>query len=171
LNSTSAANFEETGGTTFSLNTLASRVEIWSRALYGIEDFPITGMGMNTFREVVHVLYPLFMIPPGVDFAHAHNHMLQAAIDLGIPGLIAYLSLWLISAVMLHSIWSRATGWEDRLWVLGLGGGLLGYFVYGLTDAVALGAKPGFLWWMMLGLIVGLYKLQEGQEVQVSGNR
>ena len=44
---------------------------------------------------------------------------------------------------------------------LGLGGGLLGYFVYGLTDAVALGAKPGFLWWWLLALATGLYKLVE----------
>ena len=29
--------------------------------------------------------------------------------------------------------------------------------LYGLTDAVALGAKPGLLFWMLLGLIAGLY--------------
>lgn len=153
--------FEETAGSALSINTLKGRVEIWSRAIYGIEDFPITGMGMNTFREVVHVLYPLFTISPEFDVAHAHNHLLQAALDLGLPGLIAYLSLWLISVVMLQRIWSRARDWEDRLWVLGLGGGLLGYFVYGLTDAVALGAKPGFLWWYLLALIAGLYKIVE----------
>jgi hypothetical protein len=26
-----------------------------------------------------------------------------------------------------------------------------------LTDAVALGAKPGFIFWMLLGLITGLF--------------
>ena len=168
--------YEETTGSALSINSLASRVEIWSRATYGIEDFSITGMGMNTFREVVHVLYTLFTIPPDRDFAHAHNHLLQAALDLGLPGLIGYLSLWLISAVLLYRIWARASDWEDRLWVLGLGGGMLGYFVYGLADAVALGAKPGFLWWYLLGLIAALYRLQvtgiagdRYQELQVPG--
>ena len=165
LDEASSPELEAAAGSALSVTTLASRVEIWSRAVYGIEDFPITGMGMNTFREVVHVLYPLFTIPPNVDLAHAHNHLLQAALDLGLPGLIAYMSLWLTASVMLHKIWSRAPDWEDRLWVLGLGSGLLGYFVYGLTDAVALGAKPGFLWWYLLGLIASLYRLQ------VSGNR
>jgi hypothetical protein len=36
--------------------------------------------------------------------------------------------------------------------------------VYGMTDAVALGAKPGILFWMLLGLIVGLFEqTQSGQ--------
>jgi putative inorganic carbon (HCO3(-)) transporter len=111
------------------------------------------------------VLYPLFTIPPDVDFAHAHNHLLQVALDLGLPGLIAYLSLWLTSAVMLHRIWSCSQGWEGRLWVLGLGGSMLGYFIYGLTDAVALGAKPGFLWWYLLGLIAALHRIHEAKLV------
>jgi hypothetical protein len=42
--------------------SLADRLEIWSRAIYGIQDFPFTGMGMNAFRKVVHVLYPLLTI-------------------------------------------------------------------------------------------------------------
>ena len=37
---------------------------------------------MNTFRHVVHLLYPLFTISPDIDFGHAHNEFLQAAIDL-----------------------------------------------------------------------------------------
>ena len=44
-----------------SLNTLQGRLEVWSRAIYGIQDFPFTAMGMNTFRRIVHVLYRLFI--------------------------------------------------------------------------------------------------------------
>jgi O-antigen ligase len=33
----------------------AGRMELWSRAIYGIQDFPITGMGMNAFRKVMPV--------------------------------------------------------------------------------------------------------------------
>jgi putative inorganic carbon (HCO3(-)) transporter len=153
--------FDDVAGSVLSVGSLKSRVEIWSRAIYGVEDFPLTGVGMNTFRQAVHILYPLFTLPPDKDFAHAHNHLLQVALDLGLPGLIAYLSLWFTAAVMLHRIWSRSVGWEDHLWVLGLGGGLLGHFIYGLSDAIALGAKPGFIWWYLLALIAGLYKIVE----------
>ena len=49
---------------------------------------------MNAFRKVMPVLYPMFLSSPDFDMAHAHNHLLQVAIDLGIPGLVAYFALW-----------------------------------------------------------------------------
>ena len=55
------------------LESWEGRVEVWSRAIYGIEDFAFTGMGMNTFRRVVHVLYPLFLFGPDSEISHAHN--------------------------------------------------------------------------------------------------
>lgn len=68
-----------------SLNTLAGRFKLWSRAIYGIQDFPLTGMGLNTFRKVVHVLYPLFTTEPAYDIGHAHSEYLQVALNLGDP--------------------------------------------------------------------------------------
>ena len=149
-----------------SLNTLEGRLEIWSRAIYGIQDFPFTGMGMNAFRKVVPVLYPLFLVSPDVDIGHAHNEFLQAALDLGIPGLIALLAIYFIAFWMLADIWKKDVGQDSilpyRVAVLGLGGGLLAHMLYGLTDAVALGAKPGLLFWFLLGLIAGLYGQMRG---------
>ncbi|MBI5303190.1 MAG: O-antigen ligase family protein [Chloroflexi bacterium] len=145
------------------VSTWDGRTEVWSRAIYGIQDFPFTGMGMNTFRRVVHVLYPLFLVGPDFDLAHAHNEFLQAALDLGVPGLIAFLALYLGAGAMLWMIWSHAGATLPdarvlRAVVLGLGAGLLAHAVYGMTDAVTLGSKPGVLFWMMLGLIAGLYQ-------------
>ena len=164
---------------TLSLNTLDGRLEIWSRAIYGIQDFPFTGMGMNTFRKVVPVLYPLFTISPEVDIAHAHNEFLQVALDLGIPGLITFLALYIGAFWMLADIW-RATRhpslntehWSQitRALALGLGGGLLAHLLYGLMDAVALGAKPGVLFWMLLGLIVGLHRQAQAHRAGVDSS-
>jgi len=152
-------------GDGFTLRSLSARIEIWSRAIYGIQDFAFTGMGMNTFRRVVHVLYPLFTIAPDKDIAHAHSNFLQAALDLGIPGLIAYLALLLGSLAMLVERWKRRQEMPfppglARACILGLGGGLIGHSVYGLLDAIALGAKPGILFWWLLGLIAALYRHQ-----------
>jgi putative inorganic carbon (HCO3(-)) transporter len=157
-------------GGTFSLSTMNGRLEVWSRAIYGIQDFPLTGMGMNTFRTVVKELYPLFMVGSDFDIGHAHNEFLQAALDLGIPGLVAFIGLYIGASAMLFATWKEARRLEaaqlaanrpaivlTKYATLGLGGGLLAHFIYGLTDTVALGAKPGLLYWMLLGLIVGLY--------------
>ena len=151
------------GSATLPLDTLGGRVEIWSRAIYGIQDFPFTGMGMNTFRHVMPLLYPLFTIGPDVDVGHAHNEFLQAALDLGLPGLIAFIAVHLGAVAMLWRLWrtvDTAAAPEmaaRRYAALGLGCGLLAHLVYGLTDAVALGAKPGLVFWLLLGLIAGLF--------------
>jgi putative inorganic carbon (HCO3(-)) transporter len=67
------------------------RLEIWSRATYMIQDFSFTGVGMGSFGEVADLLYPFFLYTQG-SIPHAHNLFLQIAVDLGIPGLIAWLA-------------------------------------------------------------------------------
>jgi putative inorganic carbon (HCO3(-)) transporter len=148
---------------------LTGRAEIWQRALFGLQDFPVTGFGLNMFRSVVPRLYPLSPIGPDPDIGHAHNELLQAGLDLGLPGLMAFVALNVGGLAMLQRIGTqgriridlkrnRHIFIDSRYLIIGLGGGLLAHWIYGLTDAVALGAKPGFLFWMLLGLIGGLYQ-------------
>jgi putative inorganic carbon (HCO3(-)) transporter len=138
---------------------VSGRVELWSRALYGIHDFPFTGMGMNVFRKVMPRLYPTYMATPGFDVAHAHNHLLQAALDLGIPGLIAYLALWIGTAALLVRVYRRSDSTVGRVLAGGLGAGLIAHFTFSLTDAIPLGAKVGVLFWAMLALAVALHRV------------
>lgn len=139
----------------FSIISLNWRLEIWSRALMIIKAVPLTGLGMNIFRHAVGVLYPTFQFSAATDIAHAHNEVLQAALDLGIPGLIGFLGLYFVETGML--IQSIRRGDAARILAFGLLAGLFAHFLYGLTDAVALGAKPGFLFWWLLGIGFGLY--------------
>jgi putative inorganic carbon (HCO3(-)) transporter len=140
--------------------TLASRFEIWSRATYALQDFSFTGMGLGTFRRIAPLLYPLFMIPPEKDIAHAHNLFIQSGLDLGIAGLVAFLAIWVGVFVMLARASAgkaRALGMKAPDLAIGLGAGLAAHLVFGLTDAVALGARPGFLLWMAFGLAGGFF--------------
>lgn len=137
---------------------LGGRLEVWSRALQGLADFPL-GMGMNNFRRVMPILYPALGVSPTKDIAHAHNHLLQAGLDLGMPGLIAYLALWLVAGFLLYQVVSGSGARFYKVIALGLVGSFTAYFIYGTTDAVALGAKPGFVFWWALGLVVATYNL------------
>lgn len=138
-------------------NELSGRLEIWSRAMYGIQDFAFTGMGMNNFRRIAPELYPFLTLSNDLDVGHAHNHLLQAALDLGIPGLVAYLAVWLGATGMIWQTWYYSTSDEIRVFVVGFAACLLAYFVYGITDTVIFVAKPGFVFWVLLGLITGLH--------------
>ena len=137
-------------------DTISGRLELWTRAVYGIQDLPFTGMGMNAFRRIMPVLYPSKIIPPETDVVHAHNHLLQAALDLGIPGLVAYCAIWLIVGSLLVRVYRRSGERVYRAMAGGLGAGFIAHFMFGMTDAIPLGARVGVLFWMSLALAVGL---------------
>jgi len=141
----------------FGASNWGFRLDVWRVALWGIADFPFTGMGMGTFRRVGRILYPMPLIAT-YDYAHAHNGFLQVALDLGLPGLCAYVAIWAQSARMVLTCLRQARGWP-RAMALGFGGCLVGSFVYSLTDTVALGARGGLPWWVMLGLIAATFRL------------
>ena len=136
-----------------SLTTIHFRLEVWTWAVAGIQDFPFSGMGLGSFRQAAWRFYPL-SIPSSYDIAHAHNIFLQVALDLGLPGLVAYLGLLLTAA---HAGW-RAARRDPALrpWAIGLLAGLAALHVYGLTDALAPGAKPALLFWLALGLLAAM---------------
>ena len=138
--------------------SLGFRTEVWRAALWGLADFPFTGMGLGAFREVARLLYPL-NVDPTYNIADAHNQFLQAGLDLGMLGLIAFLSLWLGTGYVLVSLYRRM---EERFMkglVLGIGSSLFGYFLFAFTSIVALGAKPGIFFWWLLALTMGLYRM------------
>ena len=137
-------------------NDVQSRIELWSRAIHMIEDFPFTGIGMNNFRRVMPVMYPVFLTPPDYDVAHAHNQLLNTGAELGVPGLIAYIAILLGVAAMLVRTW-RTTSDERLRWIAaGLGAGFLAFFGFGMADAIALGAKLGIVFWTALALVVAV---------------
>jgi len=146
--------------------SLAGRLEVWSRALYALQDFVFTGIGIGTFHLVIPLLYPYFTIGPDSPVPHAHNLFLQVGTDLGLPGLVAY------GTLVLLSLWMAASVVTDRVdrWIRFVGAGLLGALVavltHGLFDAVLWGTKPAFELWWLFGLAATVYSssiIQSGE--------
>jgi putative inorganic carbon (HCO3(-)) transporter len=134
------------------------RFELWSRAIDIVSDFPLTGVGMNGTRRVMPVMYPLYLTPPDMEVPHAHDQLLQVSADIGLPGLIAYLALWFGAAAMLVRVTRVAQNVASRRLASGFGAGLIAYFVFGIADAIALGAKVGIFFWIAMALIVSLHE-------------
>ena len=143
-----------------------TRVELWSRAISAISDFPFTGMGMNMFRKVRPILYPSPSIASDFDVTHAHNHLLQVALDLGLPGLVAYLAIWLEIGFMIFWVRFRSGLSDLGQCAIGLGTGLIAHFIFGMSDAIALGAKVGLLFWLDLALVVGLFQVAHSRRIK-----
>jgi putative inorganic carbon (HCO3(-)) transporter len=141
------------------LGTLSFRKEVWTWAIQAVQDFSFTGTGLGSFRQVVHRLYPI-AIPVTYDIAHAHNIFLQVALDFGLPGLIFYLGLLgIYFYIGLQAIYSSQT---YRTLSIGLITAQFGFHVFGLTDAIAIGAKPSLLFWILIGLMTILSNVKQG---------
>ncbi len=140
------------------------RQTLWYYGLLAIRAFPFTGMGLNMFRLALPVLYPTVPLPAGYDITHAHNHLLQAAINFGLPGLVAYLALWLGAAYALLSAYRASADPWLRALAVGLAAGLTAEFVFGATDAIDFGSRLGLFFWLTLALTIGLYQVVRAPE-------
>jgi len=152
--------------TSGTLGGIQVRLEVWSRALYMIQDFPFTGVGMGSFGPVADLLYPFFLASPG-QIPHAHNLFLQVAVDLGIPGLIAWLAILVLVITTAWQVYRHGRTVGDG-WVAGLGAGLLcsqvALAVHGLTDAVTWGmVRPAPIVWGLWGLAVAGWNVHVGR--------
>ena len=128
---------------------IASRLELWPRAMQMIVDTPYTGIGLNTFPWVQDRFYSGFLL--GAE-PHAHNFLLQVAVDLGLPGLVGFFWAAITFAVVLIAGYRRSADRERRFMLLGVGASLLAFLCFGTIDAITLGAKPGVLFWAMVAL-------------------
>ncbi|MCL5950785.1 MAG: O-antigen ligase family protein [Chloroflexi bacterium] len=136
--------------------TIASRLEVWGRGVMMVQDFPFTGIGIGTYNEMAHALYPFFLAAPNEVVAHAHNTILQVAVDAGLPVLVAYIALLTGFAIAIVRGYRMTSDPARRALLMGLGAGMLAHQVFGLTDAFMLGTKPGVLLWVFFALAIAI---------------
>jgi len=140
------------------------RVEIWSRAIFMIQDFSFTGIGMGSFTEVADTLYP-FSSSPG-RISHAHNLFLQVAVDLGIPGLIAWLAILLTVIFVSWQVYCSGKTSQNGL-IAGIGAALLcsqiALITHGLIACATWGmVRPAPLVWVIWGVGIASFNFING---------
>ncbi|MGH8379583.1 O-antigen ligase family protein [Pseudomonas sp.] len=119
------------------------RPEIFEVSLQMIALHPWTGLGLGAFYRVLAV---------GQQFDHTHNMFTHIAIELGIPGMLLWLGVWLC---VLREIWrARSTDF---------GKGLIGLWLFSTLamqfDAASLTDTPRAEWfisWLPVGLAMAL---------------
>jgi len=148
-------------------DALAGRRAVWATAVEAIAHAPWVGYGLNVFRRLVQIAPPAYSQSP-IDTVHAHNVFLQVALDVGLPGLAAYLAMFIVALTMCRRI--RASGSRaDEALALGLAANLAAVHLFGMADAIALGAKVGLFLWLDLGLIAAAYRLAATGPSALSG--
>jgi O-antigen ligase len=134
-----------------------SRTQIQGQALDMWRQSPWLGIGLNEFRHE-YAARP-GDIPQEADIAHAHNIVLQTALDIGLVGSLAY---WTVLGVLWVRASQAAGGRSKTARAAAIGGAfsLIGVTLFGLTDAVPLGAKIGTLQWIAGGLILASWHVR-----------
>ncbi|MCE5981067.1 MULTISPECIES: O-antigen ligase family protein [unclassified Pseudomonas] len=115
------------------------RPEILQVSVQMISEHPWTGLGLGSFYRINAA---------GLEFDHSHNMFTHIAIELGIPGMLLWLTIWLC---VLREIWKA----RDTTF----GQGLMGLWLFSTLamqfDAASLTGTPRAEWfisWLPVGL-------------------
>jgi len=132
------------------------RLKLWRESAALLADAPLTGIGLNNF-VIVHGRRPEYQgqfVYQG--FPHAHNLLLQTALDYGLPGLVAIVGLMVALAWAAWRTRQRLAGSPLSGLALGLAFGLLAHALHGAVDAICIGSKAGIVPWAFAGSLAGL---------------
>lgn len=146
------------------IGTMVARLELWSRAIIVVELFPLTGVGMGLFKEVIGYLMPLVSVE-GTEIVHAHNLFLQIAVDLGLPGLVAWISILLVVFAVSWKLYKSGLA-NGETWVMGLGAGLfcsgVALITHGMIDSVVWGLRSAPIVWFIWGVTIAAGRVYLG---------
>lgn len=138
-----------------------TRTEIWRQALQAIAGAPLTGIGLYNFVAIFRYNIDL---PPDSPFVilHAHNMFLQAALDLGLPGALAYVLLLADVAIHAARAGRRRNGAAAGI-CFGFAAALLAFGVYGLFDTIPLTSRVAWLTWFSVGMGAAAWRIWENK--------
>ncbi|MDZ4763310.1 MAG: O-antigen ligase family protein [Chloroflexota bacterium] len=134
-----------------------ARLYIWESALDMTVDYPLTGVGLNMFRDGrVRARYPVVGYETQV-LPHAHNEWLQLAADMGIPGVLMFTGWYGVLTLLLWRLWRRGDA-PTRGIAAACAAGLLAHAIFGLADAIPLWDRFAFVHYAITGLILAQYR-------------
>jgi len=147
-----------------------TRLNLWKTATNIAGEYPIVGIGEDNWDY----FFPIYKADGYYDTTvHPHNDYLTVLVASGIPGLLAFLAMWVVALRDGLRTWKKAREPELKAISLGASLSLMGLLVgsffqnyYG-TFINCLG------WWFVVGLIFSAYRiaqreLSEDSTVQIS---
>lgn len=133
------------------------RLALWESTVAMIMNNPFFGIGWGAYW-MVYPDYDFFINNANTKIFHAHNMYLNVAAEIGIPGLITFLSI-IYGHLRLALISLRESGrdWSSGL-MLGIVGAIFGLIVNGFTDYVLFNIQLSMLFWLLNALIVVVWQ-------------
>ncbi|MDA8382279.1 MAG: hypothetical protein M0037_04305 [Betaproteobacteria bacterium] len=126
---------------------------IWPLALHNITAEPFTGGGFGI--QAFKMRNPAFCHAYST-FSHAHNMILNKGVQMGIPGVLAFLVLWFGA---IRAIWPdrNLAKMNSPVWAYLVAGVAMsaGVFLKNMTDDFFVN-DGAFLYWLLIGALIGM---------------
>lgn len=137
---------------TFDLTANKGRICLAKSALQMIKDYPLTGIGVNTFLHI----YPQYQLPEDKELGrpHAHNVFLQIGAEMGLFAII--ILLWLLIRVFKIG-WKTLRRTKDeylRALVIGLLASLIAFLISQEFDYMWSRPNLFIFFWMLLAMLL-----------------
>jgi putative inorganic carbon (hco3(-)) transporter len=133
-----------------------TRLNLWKTALKVSEKNPILGVGEDNWDLV----FDRFRVEGFYDTTvHPHNDYLTVLVSSGVPGVLAFLSMWLISLASGYAAFRRSQSPIIRAVALGATFSLLGLMVGSLFQNYYGTFINCLGWWFVVGLLFAAGKL------------
>ena len=143
------------------METASFRIEAWKSGLRMFARHPVLGWGAGNFSRE----YPPFRSEAEFRLSHKdgkegfkevedpHSSWVAAAVETGIPGLLAFLLVAYVAARLWRYYVKTAADSDTVAALAGLGGGAAAYLVAGLFNTLTLHVSHTILFWCFLALI------------------
>ena len=132
----------------------AYRVSIWTASVNMLKDIFESGIG--TGSAAFSAVYPAYALGGAAYALHAHNLYLQIFVELGVVGIAVFV---LMLFFFFRSVFSCYRTLDDRAQattILAMGLGVFALLVQGLTDNVWYNSRIVLLFWLLMGLVIGM---------------
>ena len=143
------------------METAGFRLDVWKSGLRMAAARPLLGWGVGGFQAE----YPPFRSESEFRFSHTnitdafkeledpHSSWVQVAVEMGVPGLLAFLLVVYVAARLWRYYVKVAPDPDRAAMLAGLGGGAAAYLVAGLFNSLTLKTSHTVMFWAFLGLI------------------
>ena len=135
------------------------RWALWDSTMYIVRENPVWGIGWNTFY-LVYPEYNYYIQGPNVLMYHAHNLYLNMLAEIGIPGLISFITVLIghvVTSIRLKGdVFRKAAS-------IGVGALAVGVLVSGLSDFELYSHQVTITFWLLLGWVGAFVKVQQNQ--------
>lgn len=131
--------------------TLNERIYGWYGGWNIFLEFPLTGVGPENLGQV----YSKHRHPndPRLRFTHLHSNFLQIAAELGVPGFLAWLTIWIAYFFAVARIYRRlGDSGSDRALVMGSVAGTVAFLVAGVFECNYRDTEVASLLYFLLAL-------------------